>query len=225
MPGWENTYSLKFTDHPTSWRLVNQTREDAEEVVFTLQGVIEAKNLPPIMDKSTIPRNKAQFLNQSLTLNGLGTPTFDLTMAALREMYPVICRQFPEGRVTGTFMSESNLTLSNRFFTQRSEAGQMQSVPFERNVDPKNILMHVLSPSLIHTAENEVQYFARQSDLGKIFKYLNADPQIFRIGDIVEVQFSLVVYRMRGDNYVCKPMLYSIALLEGKYGNVCCFWL
>ncbi|TFK58241.1 hypothetical protein BDN72DRAFT_866105, partial [Pluteus cervinus] len=49
--------------------------------------------------------------------------------------------------------------------------------------------------------------------------YLTVDPQIFRVGDVVEVQFSLVVYRMRGDNYICKPMLYSIALLEGKYGN------
>ncbi len=51
-------------------------------------------------------------------------------------------------------------------------------------------------------------------------RYLPAAPQQFRLGDIVEVQFSLVVYQMRTQYYVLKPMLYSIALLDGKYANV-----
>ena len=51
-------------------------------------------------------------------------------------------------------------------------------------------------------------------------RYLPASPQIFRIGDLVEAQFSLVVYKMKGENYVLKPMLYSIALLDGQFADV-----
>ncbi|TFK59782.1 hypothetical protein BDN72DRAFT_864879 [Pluteus cervinus] len=215
---WETSYGLSFTDNPTSWRLVNRTHA-GEEVVFTLQGVVEAKTLPPILDNSKVPRNKAQFLHQSITLNGLGTPTFNESLDALRAMYPMFCRQFPEGRLTATFMSGTNLTFSNRFFTKRSEAGQLGSVPFERSVDPKNVLAQMLNSTLIHTEENQVKYYIRQHDMGNIFKYLPAEPQTFRVGDIVEVQFSLVVYQMRAEHYTCKPMLYSVALLNAKYGN------
>ncbi|TFK57968.1 hypothetical protein BDN72DRAFT_907242 [Pluteus cervinus] len=77
----------------------------------------------------------------------------------------------------------------------------------------------MLNSSLIHTAENDVQYVIRHSDLGRTFRYMPAGPQHFRIGDIVEVQFSVVVYKMRTDYYVFKPMLYSIALLDAKWGN------
>ncbi|TFK58137.1 hypothetical protein BDN72DRAFT_782474, partial [Pluteus cervinus] len=163
---------------------------------------------------------------QSVTLSGLGTTTFEESLTALQEMYTVFSRQFPEGRLmpwqagTSTLGDGGSFTLSNRYFTKRSEGQQMQSVPFPVNVDPKKILTRMLTSSLIHTEENDTQYFVRHGDLGRNFKYSSGNPQNFRIGDIVEVQFSLVVYHMRTEHYVLKPMLYSIALLEGKFGNV-----
>ncbi|TFK62065.1 hypothetical protein BDN72DRAFT_777568, partial [Pluteus cervinus] len=204
---------------PSSWRLVNRTQKDGDEVMFTVQGVIEAKDLPPIF-KSSKPKEKPYLLNQNITLTGLGTATFEQSLSALREMHPVISRQFPEGRVTCSFLSGTSLTFSNRFFTKRSEGGQMISIPFSPNVDPKNVLTHMLNPLMIHTEENEVKYFVRQSDLGRNFKYFPTDPQTFRVGDIVEIQCTLVVYKMREENYICKLILYSVALLDSKYGNV-----
>ncbi|TFK59114.1 hypothetical protein BDN72DRAFT_906141, partial [Pluteus cervinus] len=62
-------------------------------------------------------------------------------------------------------------------------------------------------------------YYQRYADLGRNYKYLPASPQIFRIGDLVEAQFSLVVYKMKGENYVLKPMLYSIVLLDGQFAD------
>ncbi|TFK60034.1 hypothetical protein BDN72DRAFT_905317 [Pluteus cervinus] len=228
--GWENTYTLMHHANPASWRLVKQKKEDdeaeeAEEVIFTLQGVVDGKNLPPILEDPKVPRNKAHFLQQSITLSGLKTTTFEETLTALQEMYTVISRQFPEGRLLPwqpgpTVLGEGgSITLSNRYFTKRSEGQQMQSTPFSTNIDPKKILTRMLTSSLIHTEENEVQYFMRQADLARNFKYSTGNPQNFRIGDIVEVQFSLVVYHMRTEHYILKPMLYSIALLEGKFGN------
>ncbi|TFK59324.1 hypothetical protein BDN72DRAFT_905959 [Pluteus cervinus] len=95
----------------------------------------------------------------------------------------------------------------------------MKAIPFSSVVDPKKYLTRMLSSTLIHTEENEVQYFARYSDMARQYKYLPAVPQQFRLGDIVEVQFSLVVYQLRTNYYVLKPMLYSIALLEGRYAD------
>ncbi|TFK59720.1 hypothetical protein BDN72DRAFT_905595 [Pluteus cervinus] len=229
MSGWENAYTLTYNANPASWRLVKQSKKEdeeaGEEVIFTLQGVVEGKNLPPVLEDPKVPRSKAHFLHQSVTLSGLETATFEESLTALQEMYTVFSRQFPEGRLmpwqagTSTLGDGGSITLSNRYFTKRSEGQQMQSVPFAANVDPKKILTRMLNSSLIHTEENDVQYFMRYGDLGRNFKYSSANPQNFRIGDIVEVQFSLVVYRMRTEHYVLKPMLYSIALLEGKFGN------
>ncbi|TFK60330.1 hypothetical protein BDN72DRAFT_905057 [Pluteus cervinus] len=183
-----------------------------------MQGVIEGKNLPPVLeDPNSVP--------QSVTLSGLGTPTFEESLSALTEMYTVFCRQFPEGRVLPLPTAEScigiggSLTFSNRHFTKRAEGPHMKAIPFSSLVDPKKYLTRMLSSTLIHTEENEVQYFTRYSDMGQNYKYLPAGPQQFRLGDIVEVQFSLVVYQMRTQYYIVKPMLYSIALLDGKYAN------
>ncbi|TFK62689.1 hypothetical protein BDN72DRAFT_776823 [Pluteus cervinus] len=220
-------YGLTFSKSPASWRLVKQSGDKSEEVIFTMQGVIEGKNLPPVGDSlvSRIPNNKAHFMTQSVTLSGLGTPTFEESLSALTEMYTVFCRQFPEGRVLPLPTAEScigiggSLTFSNRHFTKRAEGPHMKAVPFSSLVDPKKYLTRMLSSTLIHTEENEVQYFTRYSDMGQNYKYLPAGPQQFRLGDIVEVQFSMVVYQMRTQYYVVKPMLYSVALLDGKYAN------
>ncbi|TFK58007.1 hypothetical protein BDN72DRAFT_782633, partial [Pluteus cervinus] len=211
---------------PSSWRLVKQGEGEGEEVVFTLQGAIEEKNLPPMVEDPKIPRNKAQYLTQSITLSGLGTLTFEESMTALSEAYTVFSRQFPEGRLMPLQCNPSSwglgksLVLSNRYFTKRSEGPQMKSIPFPAAVDPRKILTKYLTSTLIHTEENDVQYYVRHSDLGRNHKYHIAAPQNFRIGDIVEVQFSLVVYQMRTEHYVLKPMLYSLALLDAKFANV-----
>jgi hypothetical protein len=52
------------------------------------------------------------------------------------------------------------------------------------------------------------------------YRYLPTSPQCFRIGDLVEVEFALVAYKMRADQYILKPMLYSIVPLDGQFGNV-----
>ncbi|TFK57741.1 hypothetical protein BDN72DRAFT_866524, partial [Pluteus cervinus] len=218
-------YGLTFSKSPASWRLVKQSGDASEEVIFTMQGVIEGKNLPPMIEDPKIPHNKAQFLTQSVTLSGLGTPTFEESLSALTKMYTVFCRQFPEGRVLPLPTAEScigvgeSLTFSNRYFTKRAEGPHMRAISFSSIIDPKKYLTRMLSSTLIHTEENEVQYFTRYADMARQYKYLPAVPQQFRLGDIVEVQFSLVVYQMRTQYYVVKPMLYSIALLDGRYAD------
>lgn len=51
-------------------------------------------------------------------------------------------------------------------------------------------------------------------------RYNEIKPQSFRVGDIVEVAFSLVAYKMRTGEHVLKPMLYSLVLLDEQFANV-----
>ncbi|TFK59464.1 hypothetical protein BDN72DRAFT_780707, partial [Pluteus cervinus] len=157
---------------------------------------------------------------------GLGTATFEESLTAIAQMHTVFSRYFPEGHICPwqpplTSMTNTRgLLLSNRHFTRRTEGTQMEAIPFPTSVDPKGILANFVTPSLIHTEENEVKYFIRVSDMARNYQYKTTTPQVFRIGDIVEVQFSLVVYKMRADQYILKPMLYSLALLDGKFSDV-----
>ena len=50
---WDTKYKIEHFDGPTTLRLVqiNKLKQVAEEAVFSIQGVLLAKNLPPITEK------------------------------------------------------------------------------------------------------------------------------------------------------------------------------
>lgn len=50
MPGWKTQYGPMLLKNPLSWRLVDKIRADGKEIIFTLQGVIQSKELPPIIE-------------------------------------------------------------------------------------------------------------------------------------------------------------------------------
>jgi hypothetical protein len=47
---WDANKIEQFAD-PVSWRIVKRTEESAEEVIFTIRGIIHTKELPPITQK------------------------------------------------------------------------------------------------------------------------------------------------------------------------------
>ena len=54
-PGkWHTMYKVKRFERPTTLRLIQTNSNDhvAEEAVFTIQGVLSAKNLPPVMENT-----------------------------------------------------------------------------------------------------------------------------------------------------------------------------
>ncbi|TFK59912.1 hypothetical protein BDN72DRAFT_780099, partial [Pluteus cervinus] len=212
---------------PASWRFIKHGDNNAEEMVFTLRGVIEGKELPPIFTEPKIPRNKYVYLQQSVTLTGLGTPMFEKSVQALAEIATVFNRQFPEGQMIPWHSSPScladgqSIVFSNRYFTRRKDGPLMKPVPFDQDVDPRGFLSRATNSQIIHTEENKVKYFRREKDTNTEVRYHPAEPQTFRVGDIVEIQFGLVVYKMRTESYILKPMLYSLALIDGQFANVC----
>jgi len=59
MKFWDMHKIQQFTD-PASWQIVRRGEGDneTEEVIFTIQGVIHTKNLPPIKTKPKYAANK-----------------------------------------------------------------------------------------------------------------------------------------------------------------------
>lgn len=53
-----------------------------------------------------------------------------------------------------------------------------------------------------------------------MFRFQSAQPQTFRNGDLVELQVSFVAIPLRGERYKMVTVLRSIALLDGRYGQV-----
>src|SRR5687767_8285823 len=83
-----------------------------------------------------VPKSKYPMLQQSITLTGLGTDQFEDSINGLIQMYALFERQFTEGRVIPWQPTPCSLSagravvLGNRYFTRRSEALQMKSLPF-----------------------------------------------------------------------------------------------
>ncbi|KAF8240311.1 hypothetical protein L208DRAFT_1546952, partial [Tricholoma matsutake] len=216
---------------PSSWRIVKRVEDggDIEEVIFTIQGIIESKELPPFAEKPRMPVSRYKYLRQSITLTGHGSPAFTSALQGVKEIHKRFDRQFPEGTLearaedsSGNVYTES-IVLSNRYLTPASEAGGLKGIPFQPGVDPKGILWDMAqgdrTRAYIHTEENQVQYYTAHRDGTGHRRYEMCEPQTFRIGDIVQAQLTFVVIPMRGGKRKMLSILRSIALIDERFGK------
>ncbi|KAK0435847.1 hypothetical protein EV421DRAFT_1908344 [Armillaria borealis] len=207
---------LQKDDDEHVWQLMKKQGDDEmEELVFACNGVIADANLPPIVRTPGIAHNKAITMAQSVTVTGLGCHTFDDAIVMLQEIRLTAEREFKSGMLDKwsptTYHGFPAFVLSNRYFRTQKEGGQHKEVIFSKDVDPVGILQRLAKNDLIHTEENEMQYFKRHvDDEGKRrqairvseereadnpFRYQWARPQLFRVGDIVEVQCSIIIVK------------------------------
>ncbi|KAF8811290.1 hypothetical protein BYT27DRAFT_7040346, partial [Phlegmacium glaucopus] len=159
--------------NPTSWRLLKRQDNSEpvmEEAVFTVQGIIVAKDLPPINDKPRIPEHRFRYLRQNICLSGLGSATFSSALDSAQVIYKHFDRQFPEGVLDSWSPRQStnpgldSLDISNRYLTPLKEVGGLESIPFHKGVDPRNILRDMAKGNHIHTEDNRVEYFSMHRD-------------------------------------------------------------
>ena len=157
-------------------------------------------------------------------------------------IYKHFDRQFPEGLLDAwspTHSSNSSLDsldISNRYLTPlRDVSGSVESIPFHKGVDPRNILSDMAKNTHIHTEDNYVEYFSmhRDSDghqrsvqkhskvvrkknslLFRMYRFQPCEPQMFWVGDIVQVQLSFVVIPVKAGRRKMLTILRSLALLD-----------
>ncbi|PBK63511.1 hypothetical protein ARMSODRAFT_1057936 [Armillaria solidipes] len=174
------------------WRLVMQkgAGDETEEMIFTT-GAIGTMDLPP-----------------AVTLTGLGSTRFEGLVEALKEIGQKGEREFRQGY--------DAIELSNRYFRPRGKDYRGEDLTLSPDVDPNGILKRVAGDNMVHTEDNEVSYFRGMIENGKK-RYVKAKPQIFRIGDIVEAQCSVVFVKCKGAGIRMKVILRALALVNCEY--------
>ncbi|SJL05828.1 uncharacterized protein ARMOST_09164 [Armillaria ostoyae] len=217
----DNTH-ITFDEDAQCWRLASQREDcaDADETIFTVTGAIEALDLLLILKEYPAMKDKLRFMTQKLTLTGLGSVRFKGSVEALKEIERTGEREFREGQLQGWMPTQVQgydaIELANRYFRPRGKDYHGEEHALSDEVDPKGILKRNAGSHLIHTKDNEVLYFRGIIEKGKK-KYIKAKPQIFRIGDIVEAQCSIVFIKAKGGDIRMKLVLRAIALVNYEH--------
>ncbi|KAF8802934.1 hypothetical protein BYT27DRAFT_7260508 [Phlegmacium glaucopus] len=183
-----DTFSDKFTiqevGNPITWCLLKRNSSPVlEEAVFTVQGIILSKDLPPIYKKPRIPAHRFKYLQQNISLTGLGSATF--SKGILDSWSP-------------TQSTHASLDISNCYLTPLKDVNG----PVEMKSDH------------IHTEDNYVEYFAMHKDSDGQRKFQACEPQMFQVGDIIQVQLSFVVIPVKAGRRRMLTVLRSLALLD-----------
>lgn len=105
---------------------------------------------------------------QSITVTGLGCSTFEDAMSTLKEIHLIAEREFKYGMLDkwspGMYCGFSTLMFSNRYFCTIKDRDYHEEVAFSKDIDPIGILQCLTKNDLVHTEENEVQYFKSSID-------------------------------------------------------------
>ncbi|KAK0493394.1 hypothetical protein EDD18DRAFT_1356832 [Armillaria luteobubalina] len=204
---------IVYKENAQVWRLA----KGEQEMVFTITGAIVTMDLPPIIKETLGMRDKLKFLSQSIMLTGCGSDRFKQVVVNLKEMWDRGEREFRQGQLMEWAPAQVQgfnvIELSNRYFQRRTSAStQGDGICISRDMDPNGILRRLAGDRLEHMEDNEVKYF--RGIAGEKKRYLETKPQAFRIGDIVEVQCSIVFVVCRGSDMKMKLILQALALVN-----------
>ncbi|KAK7456334.1 hypothetical protein VKT23_010581 [Stygiomarasmius scandens] len=112
--------------------------------------------------------------------------------------------------------------LSNRYFTSRKLAPLEPALPFDKTIDPLGLLTRLGGTEYVYTEENRVEYAERKemTNGSNKYRFNTISPARFRVGDIVEAQFTmmLVPVRRRGQQkYRVLPVMRALTLINGSF--------
>lgn len=183
---------------------------------------------------------KPRFLRQGVQLTGFNTPIFQSYMTSLHEIHDLLSRQFPERSLEefkpDNFITYSSLNFATRYFTSRHDDPHCIQVPFASAVDPKGILASMQNDNYIHAADNSVLYYMLYNKMPpqyvnqfwhyfkltqlSIKRFQATMPTNFRIGDIVEVQTTIIAVPIKDRHFKMIHQLRSIALINSNFSQV-----
>jgi hypothetical protein len=110
------------------------------------------------------PRQR-NFLRQATTLSGLNSESFSRAVQGIRDIHGQFTRSFSDGCleewVPNEFEGHEAIDAANRYFTPRTQAKTDEILPFNRLVDPDEILTTAMrqDDQYTHTIDNEVDYY------------------------------------------------------------------
>ncbi|KAJ7733481.1 hypothetical protein B0H16DRAFT_1732293 [Mycena metata] len=206
-----------------SWRLCRTEKNDevADEIVFTLQGVLSKVNLVPKHVKECAP-NKLLRLSQYAEICGMGSPVFESSMVTATTIHERFAQHFCGSSLASWVPligpMGSVFPANNRLFTLKSDAPSEQNTDFEEGVDPVGIIERLKTADMIHAPENVVKYFRLAiSDQTSDVEYLPSFPGAFHVGDLVEIQASFVAIMTGQSQIKVTTRLNALTLLDNSF--------
>ncbi|KAK7446027.1 hypothetical protein VKT23_014650 [Stygiomarasmius scandens] len=212
-------YQAPQTYHVVTLDNNNEPGGYYQETIFRLQGVVYEKELPPLKNIRD-RRLQPAYIRQHVGITGLGLTYMTEAIDHLHQIFAHFQRTLKNEELTpwsGDHSCErfEGITASCRYFTVGSSAFGRQSVPFQNGVDPDGLLRRMLGDGITHTEENVVLYMkATKSGPESKWRYREISPSIFSIGDIVEIQFTVMVVRQKEGNHKMITVLKSLTLLD-----------
>ncbi|KAH6904779.1 hypothetical protein BKA70DRAFT_1431676 [Coprinopsis sp. MPI-PUGE-AT-0042] len=185
--------------HPSillATRLVDPSA-DGEDVGFKIQGVLCAKELPPL---------KLQIvgLRQHVCVTGLGAEWFKKALEQVEKVHNLFKASLPANTLYQMefpfYEGYQALEAHTRYFTDRSAMPMARNQPFQPLVDPDGTLRALQPQNLLHAQENEVDY-VRRMVIGANESFDAYDPALFTLGDLVEATFVCHCVPTRGGMY------------------------
>ncbi|THU78561.1 hypothetical protein K435DRAFT_845747 [Dendrothele bispora CBS 962.96] len=204
-------------------RLLNPNEPDGfyEEVIFRLPGIIYERELPPIRRTSTgISHNAAPYLRQHIGITGLNLSYMTAVIENLHRLHTKFDRaltgeEFDAWSPDMSYREHESVTANCRYFMVGHTAVGRPAVQFQPGVDPDGVLNKMICDTIIHTEDNVVLYMkATKSEDTQKWRYTPLQPQHFSVGDIVEIQLTVMAVRKKHGGYRMMTVLKSVALLD-----------
>ncbi|KAF9489152.1 hypothetical protein BDN71DRAFT_1402109, partial [Pleurotus eryngii] len=177
---------------------------------------------------------------QSVTLTGLGSKQFKQMVENSHHVYSMFSRYTPNAKLilSPKFLGkqkiecdtivDQHLTIlaSNCFFTPVKQCASLKTININAKLDPCGTLAKIDGSKYLHTEDNSVNYYILTDSKGEkrqvcaFEKYTPTAPIVFQIGDIMELQVSMMCIPIKG-NFTVKLILRSVTLLDGNLTMVC----
>ncbi|THU92643.1 hypothetical protein K435DRAFT_671786, partial [Dendrothele bispora CBS 962.96] len=166
------------------------------------------------------------YLRQHVGITGLGLAYMTHAVENLHQIFASFQRTLNQEELTpwtsdNSYQPFEGVTANCRYFTAGTNASTRQSIPFQKDIDPEGVLRQMLQDGIVHKEENAVLYMkASKSSPNLKWRYSNISPSSFSIGDIVEIQFTVMNIRQKEGNYKMITVLKSLTVLDDSISMV-----
>ncbi|KAJ7216876.1 hypothetical protein B0H12DRAFT_1078863 [Mycena haematopus] len=183
-------------------RTVFHANTSAEiEAVFTVVGALTVKDLPPV-NRTRAREIGAKRLRQHATIVGYDSLQFQRAIDNIQIVAYEMSRVF----------GDDDLRI------WRPDATEAQKTTFNLAIDPHKALDGMLSTTVHHCYDNSVSYLTLENGT-----YTSHPPNAFKIGDIVEMGFTINAWRLAADNngpkYNTNLVLRTLTFLDGTFSR------
>ncbi|KAJ7028867.1 hypothetical protein C8F04DRAFT_1265622 [Mycena alexandri] len=206
-----------------NWRLCVPCEADGvmDEVVFGIQGILTNVGLVPLAI-GKLDQKRAIRLAQRIEISGLNTATFEEALNKLESANDKLTQHFSGQTVKNISTANGRfgrpIAGSNRIFTLRVDSPVDQSTEFQPGLDPLGKLEKLTSKEVFHGPDNVVKYYRRAKDPKNGSNlYDSGFPGSFKIGDIVEMQASIVTIKAANDTMKLTCRLHALTMLDDSF--------